>query len=146
MDRAYVTSNDRTRERLRALVVRLDDEDLTRPLDGGWTVAAALAHLAFWDRWVVARWERYDRDGAIETLPDGVLDLANAAGLPQWLALAPRRAAELALAAAEEGDRRIAALVPAAVEHALTTGRPAMLDRALHRDPHLDDIERCLPR
>jgi hypothetical protein len=144
MERSHLERNARDRERLRDLVARLDDEALQRPLDGPWTVAATLAHLAFWDRWVQARWDRYERDGAIEDLPDGVIELANAAGLPQWLALAPRRAAEQALAAAEEGDRRIARLAPEAVRHAMATGRRSMLDRSLHREPHLDEIERQL--
>ena len=144
MDRSHLERNARDRERLRVLVARLDDEALQRPLDSPWTVAATLAHLAFWDRWVQARWDRYERDGAIQDLPDGVIELGNTAGLPQWLALAPRRAADLALAAAEKGDRRIAALAPEAVQHALATGRQAMVDRSLHRGPHLDEIERHL--
>jgi sulfur carrier protein ThiS len=37
------------RERLRALVNRMTDKDLERRIDGDWTVAALLAHLAFWD-------------------------------------------------------------------------------------------------
>ena len=35
--------------RLGDLVARLDAADLARSLGGGWTVAFALAHLAFWD-------------------------------------------------------------------------------------------------
>ena len=32
-------------------------------------------------------------------------------------------------------------LPAAAVTHALATGRPAMVDRSLHRGPHLDEID-----
>jgi len=92
---------------------------LRRPLADGWPVAAALARLAFWDGWLEARWDRYDRDGATEDLPDGILDLANAAGPPSWLAIAPRAAA-LALSAAE------------------------VVDRSLHRGSHLDQIDQAL--
>ena len=140
-DRAFVARNAASRERLRRLA-DAGDAALGRPLGDGWTIGAVLAHLAFWDRWVLARWDRYERDGAIEDLPDGILDLANAAGLPGWLALEPARAAAMALAAAEEVDRRIDGLPPAAVAHALATGRPTMLDRSLHRGPHLDAIDR----
>lgn len=142
-ERAVRERNAHDRDRLRRLAGAADAA-LRRPLADGWTVAAVLVHLAFWDRWVEERWERYGRDGIIEELPDGILDLANAAGLPGWLAVEPGAAAALALDAAEAVDRRIAALAPAAVVHALTTGRPAMVDRSLHRGPHLDEIERTL--
>lgn len=143
MDRAdHRRRNNESRERLRALIDRLGEEGLRRPLGGGWTAGAVFAHLAFWDRWVAARWDRYDRDGVIETLPDGVLDLVNAAGLPLWRALDPGRAAALAVEAAEAVDRRIAALKAEAERYAMATDRPAVLDRSLHRTPHLDELER----
>ncbi len=144
MDRFYRQRNAHDRDRLRHIAVTADDDMLRRRIDADWTVAAALAHLAFWDRWVTARWDQYDRDGAIQDLPDGILDLANAAGLPEWLALPPRTAADLALEAAEAVDRRIEGLAAEAVAHALATDRPAMADRSLHRGPHLDQIERVL--
>lgn len=140
----YATRNAADRERLRALVTRLSEEELQRPLAEGWTAAATLAHLAFWDRFVLVRWEQYDREGAFLDLPDRHLDLVNAAMLPQWLALAPRRAAELALVEAEAVDRRIAGLAPEAVRAALATNRPAMIDRSLHRRAHLDELERTV--
>jgi hypothetical protein len=40
----------RARQRLQVLVARLDDAELAYPLGDEWTVAAVLAHLAFWDR------------------------------------------------------------------------------------------------
>ncbi|MEW6059897.1 MAG: maleylpyruvate isomerase N-terminal domain-containing protein [Actinomycetota bacterium] len=138
--------NAASRDRLRALAEGADEGDLQSPLGDGWTVAAVLAHLAFWDGWVRARWDLYARDGVIEDLPDGVVDLTNAAGLPQWLALAPRRCAELAVDEAEAVDDLIARLPLTAVEHVVTTGRSAMIDRSLHRSSHLDDIERAIAR
>ncbi len=125
MDRSYQQRNARDRDRLRHVAVTADEAMLLRRIGVHWTVAAALAHLAFWDRWVVARWDQYDREGAIQDLPDCILNLANAAGLPEWLALPPRTAATLALEAADVVDRRIAALTTEAVAHALATGRPA---------------------
>ena len=45
--RTYVAETDAERDRLRALVRRLGDQDLPRPMEAGWTVAAVLAHAAF---------------------------------------------------------------------------------------------------
>jgi Mycothiol maleylpyruvate isomerase N-terminal domain len=50
VDRSYVALNTAERARLEAVVGRLTDADLKRPLAAGWTVAAVLAHLAFWDQ------------------------------------------------------------------------------------------------
>jgi hypothetical protein len=46
-DRTYVAENQTQLERLRALVDRLSDRELSRPMEAGWTVADVLAHLAF---------------------------------------------------------------------------------------------------
>ncbi len=119
---------------------------MARELPNGWTVSAALAHIAFWDRWVIARWDQYDRDGAIAPIPDNVLDLGNAAGIAEWRVFSSTQVTDLARGAADTIDCRIAALSPAAIAHAVETGRPAMLDRSLHRDPHLDEIDELLGR
>src|SRR5437764_14620463 len=51
--RSYIAENDRERRRLEALVGKLDDAALSRPMPDGWTVAGVLAHLAFWDQRIV---------------------------------------------------------------------------------------------
>ena len=147
MDPSHIVQNDAERERLRTLAGQLTDEDLARPLPGGWTVAALLAHLAFWDRFVLARWRRHLHDGPpIVSLPDQAQDFVNEAGMEQWLALPRREAARQAVAAAEEVDRAIAQLPPEAVEAAHAKGSRRLLDRSAHRREHLDEIERALAR
>jgi hypothetical protein len=47
---AFAESNRSQTERLRRLVAGLDARRLAIRLPNGWTVAGALAHLAFWDR------------------------------------------------------------------------------------------------
>lgn len=50
MDRSYVTENNRERERLHKLVENISDSELKLVIyKEGWTIAVALAHLAFWD-------------------------------------------------------------------------------------------------
>jgi len=50
MKATHVEENTRERERLRFLVEGLTDEQLSTPLGTDWTIAVALAHLAFWDQ------------------------------------------------------------------------------------------------
>lgn len=145
MSEEHIARNRSDRERLRAFIARLRADDWGRSLADGWTPAAVLGHLAFWDRFVLARWRRFARDGALTTLPDEHLDLINEAALPLWLALPGDQAATLALAAVEEVDLAIEALPPSAVELAVATGRPAMVDRSLHRREHLEALERIVP-
>ena len=57
-DRSYVEENRAQLERLRALVDRLSDQELSRPMEAGWTVAGVLAHLAFWDFRIVTLLDR----------------------------------------------------------------------------------------
>ena len=147
MDRSHVAGNDAERERLRSLVERLSDDELARPVADGWTVAALLAHVAFWDRFVLARWEhRLRHGGRLVSLDDGLQDLINAAALDDWRAVPVREAGRLVLAAAEAVDRAIAALPPEAVEEAYARGFPRLLDRTAHRREHLDQIEQTLGR
>src|SRR3989442_2530031 len=57
-------------KRVQALVTSLTADSLPRMLGNGWTVAATLARLAFWDHWVEARWNHFSRTGSFHDLPD----------------------------------------------------------------------------
>lgn len=142
MDRPFITENTRQRERLRALVGRLGDEELRLDLGGGWTVAAALAHLAFWDQLSLVRIRRWRQHGVSPSSLD--LDVINDALLPLLLLVPPRRAAELAVAAAEAIDRELGQLSPEMITAIETLGDKRRLFRSIHRAMHLDQIEEAL--
>ena len=48
---------------LRKLVEGLSDDDLRTPMEAGWTVAAVLAHLAFWDQRAITLIEKWKQEG-----------------------------------------------------------------------------------
>jgi uncharacterized protein (TIGR03083 family) len=133
------------RQRLQRLVERLSDDQLTTPLGSDWTVAVALAHMAFWDRRVVAQLEIWQREGR-GPQPQDHFDSAviNEASLAQWRALAPRAAANEALAAAEAADQALARAEPGVIEQVIAQAGPFGLPRAGHRGEHLDQIERAV--
>lgn len=146
MDQPYVAANDAERARLRDLVARLGDDELSRPMDAGWTVAGVLAHMAFWDARALYFAERLARGIAPtreEWEPENV-DWINDAAKPLCLALPVRTAATLALEMAEEADRAVAALSVEQLADVLAQGQPFTPWRANHRREHLDDIERYL--
>ena len=126
--------------RLRALAARLGAAELRRPLGGGWTVAFALAHLAFRDARqdaAIRAWMRGgafpEEDGAVNDALEAVAALvdADAAG-----AAAAAAAARLDATAEGLGDARRAALREA--------GRGGAVRRWAHREEHIAQIEAAL--
>ena len=147
MTRSYVTENSAQRARLRALVDRLTDAELARPLDAGWTVAAVLAHVAFWDQRALTLIERWERDGRGSTprpIDGNDVDWINDSAKALCLALPPRAAARLAVATSEAVDRRVEGLSDELVAANAAAGLPINLLRAEHRREHLDEIEHAL--
>jgi hypothetical protein len=146
-DRSYVDENRAQRARLEALVGRLEDRDLSRPLEAGWTVAAVLAHLAFWDYRIVTLLDAWGADGRGTPPPaydQAAVDWINDAGKPLCLALPPQAAARLAVEAAGAADERVAGLSDAVLAANAAAGSPISVHRAEHRREHLDEIERGL--
>jgi len=127
-------------ERLRALVARLAPPDLGCALGGGWTVAFALCHLAFWDARQRAALERYARgeDFAEEDV------VANQALEAVSGLLAAGAAGTEAVRAAEAVDAQLAALPPARRDALLAGGCGFAVERWRHRDEHIAQIERAL--
>jgi hypothetical protein len=146
-DRSYVAENQTQLARLEALVGRLGDRELSRPLEAGWTVAGVLAHLAFWDYRIVTLLDAWGADGRGTPPPayDGAaVNWINDAGKPLCLGLPPRVAARLAVDAAIAADERVAGLSEAQLAANAAAGRPISVLRAEHRREHLDEIERAL--
>ena len=91
-DRPYIEANTRQRERLRALVERLDDEALAAPVNEYWTVAGVLGTCAYWDIRFMVLAEKIDRGepwAPGDAEPDG--DWLNDSTRPLIHAIAPAR-------------------------------------------------------
>jgi DinB superfamily len=145
-ERSYITENDRERRRLEALVGKLDDAGLSRPMPAGWTVAGVLAHLAFWDQRIVVLSELLKRGAPTPKESSNDVDWINDAAKPTQLALPPRRAATLAVDTARAADQAVATLSDDLIARNAAAGSPIKLLRAEHRREHLDEIEQVLAR
>ena len=141
----YLAANDASRDRLHALTARLTTQELARRVSGDWTVAASLAHLAFWDRATLIRWQRHRAGVPLVSVPDDLTDVLNDAGLKQWQALNPDAVTRDVVAIAEELDAEIASLPPELVANA-TERFPRLLDRSAHRLEHIVEIDRTLTK
>jgi hypothetical protein len=142
----YAQQNDVSRSRLETLVSGLSDADLARSTDYGWTVAALLAHLAFWDQRMIMILKRWKEEGLDASPIDA--GAVNDSLRVICHALEPRAAIELCLSSAEAADAELARLTAEEVkrmeEHAAATNTQFRMDRSLHRNGHLDDIEALL--
>jgi hypothetical protein len=145
--RSYVEDNARERDRLRALVQRLDEGTLRAPVNEHWTVAAVFGHIAFWDGRALALAAKLDRGVPFtpsDAEPEDV-DWINDATRPLIHAIPPIELAVLAVRIAEETDARMAVL-PVDRLWPRDPKSPIYPLRAAHRGEHLDDVEAALRR
>ena len=142
MDRPFVTENERELDRLRSLVERLTDDELIFPIGNGWTIAVSLAHLAFWDQRALFLLRKWKKDGVEESPID--IDITNDSLLPLWLAIPPRKAANLAISSAEAIDHELAEAPTELINEIVALGEKFRLYRSIHRKQHLDEIEEYL--
>jgi hypothetical protein len=143
LDASYVELNRASTARMRALVARMSDEELQQRVDEHWTVAIALAHLAFWDRRVMQMLEETERDGKLFLFEIDIR--VNELSLPLWAAIPPRAAATLAVETAQALDARLAGFPPELLEQVHAYNRRWVI-RALHRNDHLDEVDAALRR
>ena len=142
MDRPFVAENAKERERLRSLVKRLTDEELSLPLGNGWTIAVAFAHLSFWDQRILFLMRKWKKSGVEPSSID--IDVTNDSLLSQWLAIPPRKAANLAISSAEAIDRELEEASSDFIIEIEGLGEKFRLYRSIHRKLHLDQIEKFL--
>ena len=142
MDRSFTEQNRASTERLRKLVARLNEADMSRRVGPDWTVAVALAHLAFWDRRVQLSLERTEKEGKLSPV-DLDPSILNDLLLPTWELIRGQEAALLALETAETLDRRLE-LFPESLLEQVQAHNPRWVLRALHRNEHLDEVEAAL--
>lgn len=142
MDRPFIVENQNERERLRKLIEQISDHELNRPMWEGWTIAAALAHLAFWDQRALVLMKKWKEKGVSSSPSDD--DVTNDSILPLCLAIPPRAAARLALSAAEAIDLELENASDDFLRDIGKLGERFRLYRSDHRKVHLDQIEGLL--
>jgi len=141
LDKSFAEQNRASTERMRALAARLSDQEMQQRVGEHWTVAIALAHLAFWDRRVMYVLDMTERDGKV-FIPE--IDIfVNDLSLPLWAAIPPRAAAQIAIDTARTLDERLASYSPALLEEIYNYNKRWVV-RALHRGEHLDEVDAAL--
>ncbi|MXY88834.1 MAG: hypothetical protein F4Y92_08245 [Dehalococcoidia bacterium] len=132
--------NDAATSRLSALVERLQMADLERSLGGGWTVAFALAHLAFWDARQHVALQGYDRGEGFPPEDKAVNDTLEAVAP----LLRGEAAGQEAVRAAMLVDATVAGLSEAQRMSLAEEGVGFAVQRWQHREDHIAQIEAVL--
>jgi hypothetical protein len=122
----------------------MSHEDLNRALSDGWTVAALLAHLAFWDYRALVLLDKWEGEEVQYSPIDP--DIINDAMQPLCRALPPHEAVRLAVEAAETVDRKLETLRPDLLTRIVQDSAPINVKRSDHREQHLVQIENALKR
>ena len=134
--------NQNETNRLAELVNKLTDRELSIPMDAGWTVSSVLAHLAFWDIRAIKLINKWKQSGVEYSSLD--TDIINEVTREIFIELPPRVAANITIEKSRVLDRIIRDLEPDFVEKIRTIGKNVRLERYIHRQEHLDEIEKAL--
>jgi DinB superfamily len=142
MPNSFTEPNRAAFEELRTYVEQLTDEQLHQAIDDEWTVTAAIAHIAFWDRQRAIVVERILVDSTYQPLRTET-DVINATLFPQWRLLAPKEAIADMIEAGELVNRTVDLLDEETAQRLQSTGAVNVL-RARHRLEHLEQIKQHL--
>src|SRR5690349_17027248 len=105
LDRSFTEKNRASTERIRLLTATLNEDQMQTRVGEHWTVAIALAHLAFWDRRVMYVLDMTRKNNQL-FVPD--IDIfVNDLSLPLWAAIPSREAARLAIETSEATDAQL---------------------------------------
>ena len=141
LDPSFIEENRASTERIRELAGRLTDEEMQTKVGEHWTVAIALAHLAWWDRRVMYVLDMTARDGKL-FVPE--IDIfVNDLSLPLWAVIPPRDAARICIETSQMLDKQLEEYSPALLEEIFNYNKRWVV-RALHRNEHLDEVDTAL--
>ena len=141
LDPSFNDLNRASTERIKKLAASLTDEEMQTRVGEHWTVAIALAHLAWWDRRVMYVLDKSAKNGKI-FIPE--IDIfVNDLSLPLWAAIPPREAARIAIETSADLDVRLETYSPNLLEEIYNYNKRWVV-RALHRNEHLDEVDAAL--
>ncbi|MRS02447.1 hypothetical protein EG832_04355 [bacterium] len=124
--------------RMKQLVDGLSDRQLVALLPNGWSVSVTLAHLAFWDQRVIQVIAKASVEGKVT--PSNFDDSLNDILEPFLSAIPVNIAVKMAIDTSVHLDQLLEEVKPELLEQ-LEAVNHRWVDRSLHRNDHLDEIE-----
>jgi hypothetical protein len=143
MANKYTQPNSAERAHLDKVIARLSPSDYGRPAGGpGWTVGGLLAHLAFWDNRALVLLAKWKKEGIGPSQID--VDVFNESMRPLCNAAPASVISKMAIGTAAAIDEEINSLSPEMLAMVERDGTPVRLNRGLHRNHHLAQVEKGL--
>lgn len=134
-------ANRESTERMRTIINGLSDEELSKSVGSDWTISITLAHLALWDQRVIFVIESAKKNNKLHA-PSYDYQL-NDILTPILRAIPAREAARMAITTAEKLDDDLEQCSAQLIEEMKeVNGR--LIDRSIHRNLHLDEIENAV--
>ena len=138
----YFATNAISRTRLQNIVSMLTEESHRCIAKYGWTISMTLAHMAFWDNYRLSQLALWEHSGFEKQMGD--LEEVNTALRPLIQVIDGANAGRIAIAATEALDKKIEMIDSRLVDDIVRGGSQRVLDRARHRNEHMDEIEQAL--
>lgn len=143
MSNQYRQPNSAERAHLDKVIARLSPSDYGRPAGGpGWTIGGLLAHLVFWDNRALVLLAKWKKEGIGPSLID--TDVCNESMRPLCNAVPAAVIAKMAAETAAAIDEEIDSLSPDFLARVEREGTPVRLNRGLHRNHHLAQVEKAI--
>ena len=140
--RQFVLENEKARNKLVSLANNITDTDLSKDAGGGWTLGVIFAHIAFWDQRTIILLRRWKKTVVSTSLVD--IEVINESLTPFLNAIPPRIAVSIALSTAETLSREIESLNDELVNAIDALGDKMRLNRYIHWQMHIEQIERII--
>ena len=134
-------ANRESTERMSAIISRVSDEELSKSVGSDWTISITLAHLALWDQRVIFVIESAKKNNKLHApyYDHQLNDILT----PTLRAIPVREAARMAIATAEKLDDDLEQCSTQLIEE-MREVNERLIDRSIHRNLHLDEIENAI--
>jgi uncharacterized damage-inducible protein DinB len=134
-------ANRESTKRIREIINRLSDEELSESIGSDWTISITLSHLALWDQRVIFVIESAKKNNKLHApyYDHQLNDILT----PILRAIPPREAARMAIGTAEKLDHELEQCSVQLIEE-MKEVNERLIDRSIHRNLHLDEIENAV--
>ena len=132
-------------DRLKSVLDKLNPAQWSQNIGGDWSIGTMLCHLAFWDQITSVRLRLWKEKGKLAVIPDeDNINSINDSMRFICAAIDYERGKSLVKKSADEIDSLARNLTPAQLTELESSGRDRWFKRSLHRQHHLERIERAL--
>jgi hypothetical protein len=136
-------ANRESTDRMRKIIGHISEDDFVQRTGNDWTIAITLAHVALWDQRVIFVIESARKNNKLHApfYDEQLNDILT----PLLAAIPAQEAIRLAISTAERVDIEIEEC-PKELLAEMKEVNIRLLDRSIHRNLHLDEIENTIMR